>query len=72
MRSCQKKSFALCLRIILKMQKASLLAGSQFQELMREVKEVSEVIEHRRESECKDKRVDEEIVGLVQELRLYE
>jgi hypothetical protein len=39
---------------------------------MREVKEVSEVIEHRRESECKDKRVDEEIVGLMQELRLYE
>jgi len=37
MKTCQKHSFALCLKIIFNMQQQSLLDNSQSQELMDEV-----------------------------------
>jgi hypothetical protein len=48
MKTCQKHSFAFCLRILTSLMEKSLLTPAQFAELLAQVNETSEVIEHRK------------------------
>ena len=76
MRSCQKHSFTLGLKILIALAENSLLSTQQFADLLAQVREIGEVIEHRRlpnpEVDVRERKIDEEITSLVSSLRKFQ
>jgi len=58
-RSCQKSSFLICLKIVNEITKQGLISKKEFLELQKEAIEIRQVIEHRKFGENpKDKKID--------------